>query len=52
MNFKITDMNLEQSFKEAKRLGELRTKNQTKALNAFYERKRFNEMQKDKNRRK
>ena len=43
-------MNLEESFKEMKKLGELRTKNQTKALKDFYERKRFNEMQKDKNR--
>lgn len=43
-------MSLEQSFKEAKRLGELRTNNQTKALNDFFEKKRFNEMQKDNNR--
>ncbi len=39
-------MNLEEAFIQGEKLSELRTKNQEKALQDFYERKRFNEMEK------
>lgn len=41
-----TDMNLEQSFTEANRLGKLRIENQEKAIQNFHDTKRINEIAK------